>query len=475
MKSYQKIILLVVLAMSMCFSVILTASAAASDNLTFAVETSVPAAKPGDVVSVIVKATKNDGFFYGTVTLEYDPTLVEFVDLDTTDSVFTAVVGADRGSNVLVQIGTVANRNLALDPQTFHKAVPMTDTGVVFAANFKIKAVANDTRAAFTLSTTSRQIHGSAVADGATVANYNYIINGVRYADRTTVSTANGTLNLVAPNHNHANYGWAVVNETPEPCAHKVTTVYECKFCFEQKIEYGDSLLEKIAAKDYTCTEDGYTAHEVCKACGEKIGYELLKAAHRKEVIAAIPSTCTSQGMTAGEKCSACQQTLVAPTIAPLAAHTEVELPAVAATCTTTGMTAGKQCSVCKTITVPQVFVPTAAHTTVDIPGVAPTCTDPGLSAGKKCSVCNTEVIPQLQLQALGHNEEILEAVEPTWNKDGKTEGKKCSVCNTIFTAQETVPATGIAWWVILIIVVAVLAVAGGVVAILLLNKKKKA
>ncbi len=442
MKSYQKIILLVVLAMSMCFSVILTASAAnGEDNLTFAVEASPSAAKPGDVIAITVKATKNDGLFYGTVQLKYDAAKVEFVDCVTTDSVFVlggkpAVEAKDNGSALLVELGTVENRNAALDKRTYANAVAMKGEGVVFVANFKLKAVENDATTIFTLETTSRSIMGSATAVGAptNVANYAYTINGVTYVDNNSKATATGSANIVAANHSHDAYGWEVVTEAPETCAHKETKISKCKFCAEEKVEYGASLLEKVEAKANTCTEDGFTAHEVCKNCGEKVGYEVVKAAHKEEV-----------------------------------------LPAVAATCAATGLTEGKKCSVCNNILVAQNVVPALEHTlVVDAPS-APTCTEPGKTEGKHCSVCNTVVVPQSVLAALGHNEEILEAVEPTWNADGKTEGKKCSVCNTVFTPQNTIEAKGMPAWLIILIIVGVVVVVGGVVAILFLNKKKKA
>ncbi len=341
---------------------ILTTSAAkVEDNLTFAVETSVPAAKAGDVISVTVKATKNDGFFYGIVNLEYDDALVEYVDYATTDSVFSAVEATDLGEKLLVEIGTIANRNAALDPRTFDNAVPMTAEGVVFVANFKLKAdIKDDTAAKFTLTTTSRLIQGSETELGAAtdVPNYNYIINGVRYINNTTVSSAKASVNVVAANHDHEKYGWTVITDADAACAHKEVTVSECKFCFEQKTVDGASLLEDVEAKAETCTEDGYTAHQVCKNCGEKVGYEVVKAGHKEEIIPAVDATCTMPGMSEGKKCSACGETLVAPTLVAILNHTEEILPAVEATWNSAGKTEGKKCSVCGTILTAQETIP---------------------------------------------------------------------------------------------------------------------
>ena len=68
-----------------------------------------------------------------------------------------------------------------------------------------------------------------------------------------------------------------------------------------------------------------------------------------------------------------------------------------------------------------------------------PTCTAEGVKTFTcTCGDSYTEAVA-----ATGHDEVLDPAVTPTCTEPGKTAGSHCSKCNTVFTAQETVPASG--------------------------------
>ncbi len=139
-----------------------------------------------------------------------------------------------------------------------------------------------------------------------------------------------------------------------------------------------------VAAKDATCTEDGYTAHKVCE-CGEKQGYEVVAAGHALVDAEGKAATCTEDGYTAHKACSNCDYTEGKEVVA--AGHALVDAEGKAATCTEDGYTAYKYCSNCDHVEGKEVVA--AGHALVDAEGKDATCTVDGYTAHKACSNCD--------------------------------------------------------------------------------------
>jgi len=57
-----------------------------------------------------------------------------------------------------------------------------------------------------------------------------------------------------------------------------------------------------IDGKPATCTEDGYSAYQLCN-CGEKQGFEILPAEHSWVDVEEKPATCTENGYSAHKAC----------------------------------------------------------------------------------------------------------------------------------------------------------------------------
>ena len=315
MKNYQKIIVLMLLVVSMCFSVILTASAEETvvDNLTFAVEASASAVKPGDEFTVTVKTTKNDGFYYGTADFKYDSALVEVVSIDVSSSAFTAVKADDKSDYVAITIGTWENAQKALSEETIKNATLMTATDTVVVIKFKaLAAVATDSVATLSLFATKAHIQGVS-ADGKR-ANYDYVINGSK--DGSTPAAAN--VNIVAANHQHT---FAVLEDegTAPTCTEDGVIVSQCSFCFEKQEAAAEKLgHDEIEHKGYapSCTVNGWKDYVTCSRC-DYTTYEEIPAGHTPETIPAVDATWNQDGLTEGVKCSVCDKILTAQEVIP--------------------------------------------------------------------------------------------------------------------------------------------------------------
>ena len=319
MKNYQKIIVLMLLVVSVCFSVILTASAAGTvDNLTFAVEASASAVKPGDEFTVTVSITKNDGFYFGTADLLYNSDVVEVVSIETPSTAFIAVKAIEAtvsGSDaVAITIGTWENAQKALSEETIKNATLMTATDAVVVVKFKALATI-DTDSVATLSLVATKAHIQGVSADGKRANYDYVINGSK--DGSTPAT--DTVNVVAANHQHT---MVVVEDEciPATCTEDGLTVSICSFCFEKQT----AAVEKLGHEEVqhaggapTCTINGWNDYITCLRCDYSSYEETPAAGHTAEVIPAVPATWNQDGLTEGAKCSVCGQILTAQEVVP--------------------------------------------------------------------------------------------------------------------------------------------------------------
>ncbi len=79
----------------------------------------------------------------------------------------------------------------------------------------------------------------------------------------------------------------------------------------------------QVGAKQPTCTEDGYMAHEMCKNCHGAVGNKVIIPAlgHKTVVDARVEPTCSTLGKTEGAHCSVCKEILVEQKEIPMTNH----------------------------------------------------------------------------------------------------------------------------------------------------------
>lgn len=119
----------------------------------------------------------------------------------------------------------------------------------------------------------------------------------------------------------------------------KLDTWYNQLTCEHAKVE-------KVVGVDATCTEDGYTEHEVCKDCDKELGKKVIKATGHENitVIEGFDATCTTTGKTDGEYCNDCKKTVVEQKTIYALGHKKTYAKAEKETCTTDGHTSGWIC-----------------------------------------------------------------------------------------------------------------------------------
>ena len=280
---------------------------------------------------------------------------------------------------------------------------------------------------------------------------------GVFEDENGTVETTVAEVTIAATGHAY-NAGEVTTEPT---CTKQGVKTFTCQkdpsHTKTERIDPLGHMLEKVEAKEPTCTENGYREHYKCSRdnCGalflDEAGTTTTNEAalvveakgHDPETIPAVAATCTETGLNAGLKCSVCGEVLVEQTVVEAKGHTEVVDEAVEPGCESTGLTEGKHCSVCKEVLVAQETVDALGHTEEVDAAVAPTCTATGKTEGKHCSVCNEVLVSQETVDALGHTEVVDAAVAPTCTATGLTEGKHCSVCDAVLVVQKPVSQLG--------------------------------
>ncbi len=237
------------------------------------------------------------------------------------------------------------------------------------------------------------------------------------------------------------------------------------------------------AAKQVSCTEDGYTGDTYCKDCGAKLssGTAIKATGHKDtnndgqcdtcgtslncthsetEIRGEKEATCSQEGYSGDTYCKDCNVQIRAGEVIPKTPHTEVVEGAREATCIDEGATGTTICSVCNTTLKANEPIPaTGEHTfgewTVT---TEPTETETG-TREHTCLVCDhteTEEIPVIVPVEDPTVSPTDPSVAPTEPNDDKDE-------------EPDAPFPGI--WIVLAIAVAV---GGCVVIVILILKKKK-
>ena len=184
----------------------------------------------------------------------------------------------------------------------------------------------------------------------------------------------------------------------------------ECSYHASDTFESGDINpynhdLEPVEAKDPTCTEDGWTAHEACQreGCGyltphKRIAYD----GHSLIPYNGKTPTCTEPGWKAYETCSRCDYTTYQELPIDPDNHDLAHHEAKAPTCTEIGWEAYDACSRCDYTTYQELPIDPDNHDLAHHEAKAPTCTEIGWEAYDACSRC--DYTTYAELAALDHD-----------------------------------------------------------------------
>jgi hypothetical protein len=200
-----------------------------------------------------------------------------------------------------------------------------------------------------------------------------------------------------------------------------------CTKCNES---YGDvdkanhtNVVEKVGAKEASCTEDGYTGDTKCNDCGTII--------KQGEAIAAIGHTGRTATCTKSAVCTKCNESYGD---VDKANHTNVveKVGAKEASCTEDGYTGDTKCTDCGAIIKQGETVKAAGHT-----GGTATCT--------KSAVCTTCKEAYGDVDKANHTNvvEKVGAKDASCTEDGYTGDTKCNDCGTTIVKGETISASG--------------------------------
>ena len=244
---------------------------------------------------------------------------------------------------------------------------------------------------------------------------------------------------------------------------------------------------KQVAEKPATCSEKGIKAHLECKVCGEwavengtitepvtdKSSLEIPTLGHNLEKVAAKEATCTEKGNIEYSKCKDCGKYFVEEgtitvevkakdVVIPAKGHAYKDVEEVPATCTSTGVKAHKECTECGKLfveegtilvekTAAELVIPAQEHKLTDVPAKDATCEERGNIAYSKCELCGglfkvTAAGDVVAIEekdtvkpATDHFTRVIAEVEPTsCDKPGVKEHLVCENCGKLFLENAT-------------------------------------
>ena len=244
---------------------------------------------------------------------------------------------------------------------------------------------------------------------------------------------------------------------------------------------------KQVAEKPATCSEKGIKAHLECKVCSEwavengtitepvtdKSSLEIKMLDHDLEKVAAKEATCTEKGNIEYSKCKDCGKYFVEEgtitvevkakdVVIPAKGHAYKDVEEVSATCTSTGVKAHKECTECGKIfveegtilvetTAAELVIPAQEHKLTDVPAKDATCEERGNIAYSKCELCGglfkvtaTGDVVAIEEKdtvkpAIDHFTRVIAEVEPTsCDKPGVKEHLVCENCGKLFLENAT-------------------------------------
>ena len=244
---------------------------------------------------------------------------------------------------------------------------------------------------------------------------------------------------------------------------------------------------KQVAEKPATCSEKGIKAHLECKVCSEwavengtitepvidKSSLEIPTLGHDLEKVAAKEATCTEKGNIEYSKCKDCGKYFVEEgtitvevkakdVVIPAKGHAYKDVEEVSATCTSTGVKAHKECTECGKLfveegtilvetTAAELVIPAQEHKLTDVPAKDATCEERGNIAYSKCELCGglfkvTAAGDVVAIEekdtvkpATDHFTRVIAEVEPTsCDKPGVKEHLVCENCGKLFLENAT-------------------------------------
>lgn len=212
----------------------------------------------------------------------------------------------------------------------------------------------------------------------------------------------------------------------PASCEKDGSITNFCIYCGHKEVTVIDALRHKlvdVSAKEPTCLEGGYSAHQKCSRCDYTEGYKAVDALGHDWGEWTVADNGSHERVCQREGCNA---------VDSHAAQLE-KVEGEPATCTEKGLTDGEKCSVegCTIVTKEQNEIDALGHKWGD-------WKDDG--NGTHSRVCAND---RAHVETVRHTAVTDPAVAATCTEDGKTEGSHCSVCDAVIKAQEKIPAIG--------------------------------
>ncbi len=430
---YSKLITLL-LALLMCFTFVLTASAASELSIT--AETQVSAVEYGDTVKVAVKLSSNPGNLGVNFDIKWDTNSLEVVSVDISGSAFKTVEANQQDKRIVV---TIANPLLGL--MAPDSAEQVTGTGKVLDVTFKVKANA-DTTTMITFERASYVAIGGESSDsvGLNPVSFDLISSNHKHtpgAEATCTTNQICTICFaeLAPAKGHNAVVDAAVASTCSKTG--LTEGSHCSVCNEVLVKQNTvPTLPHTPGKEATCT-----SNQICTVCSTVLKYALPHTS-------AVAATCSAQAV-----CDVCGNAY-----GELLPHT----PGPEATCSS-----AQTCTVCNAVIAEKLD-----HELEIFQAQAPTCDAAGWDEYEKCKNCDYTSYEELAATGDHAYGEWVVVKDATAEAAGEKQ-RTCTDCGAV--ESEVIPVlekepADFSW--IIFVILGVLVVI--VVIIIIVVKKKK-